>query len=297
MISGEYLVLDGAECFAVPTRFGQSLQINSKGSTKPNIHWKAYENNFPWFEAVFSNHDFAIQNTSDQKTAKKLAGLFLAARNLNPGFISHEMSYQAETHLEFQRNWGLGSSSSLISNIAYWANVDPFELHFSVSEGSAYDLACARAEHPIIYSIENKKPRISKVTFKPDFRDKIYFVFSGQKQDSNQGIKNYRRISSQNFPESILKMTNLSRGFAKAKNIEEFNSLIREHENLVAEITGFTSIKQKRFPDFEGEIKSLGAWGGDFLMLTYEGSRTELQKYLTTKGINTVFGFNEILKA
>ena len=60
------------------------------------------------------------------------------------------------THLEFPRDWGLGSSSTLINNVAQWAQVDPFELHFKVSNGSGYDIACAKRRYPIVYSTQNQ---------------------------------------------------------------------------------------------------------------------------------------------
>ncbi len=60
------------------------------------------------------------------------------------------------THLDFPRDWGLGSSSTLINNVAQWAQVDPFDLHFKVSNGSGYDIACANEDSPIVYSTQNQ---------------------------------------------------------------------------------------------------------------------------------------------
>jgi mevalonate kinase len=41
LITGEYLVLDGAKAFALPTKFGQSLIIE-EGSNKA-IQWISYD--------------------------------------------------------------------------------------------------------------------------------------------------------------------------------------------------------------------------------------------------------------
>ena len=48
-ISGEYLVLDGADAFALPTKFGQNLVVEP--GENQNIEWKSYDyDNQLWFE-------------------------------------------------------------------------------------------------------------------------------------------------------------------------------------------------------------------------------------------------------
>ena len=83
------------------------------------------------------------------------------------------------THLDFDPNWGLGSSSTLISLLAQWANVNPYELLKMTMGGSGYDIACATASQPIIYRLENGSPIVEKADFKPAFADKLYFVYQG----------------------------------------------------------------------------------------------------------------------
>jgi mevalonate kinase len=51
LITGEYLVLDGAKAFALPTKFGQSLIIE-EGSNKA-IQWVSYDGSV-WFENTIS---------------------------------------------------------------------------------------------------------------------------------------------------------------------------------------------------------------------------------------------------
>ena len=52
------------------------------------------------------------------------------------------------------------------------------------------------------------------------------------------------------------------------------------------------TIKKEFFSDFNGEIKSLGAWGGDFIMVSSEDNPLN---YFKNKGYNTVFKFNDLL--
>ena len=49
-------------------------------------------------------------------------------REQNQDFLAELKGAVIETQLDFLRNWGLGSSSTLINNIAQWANVNPFDL-------------------------------------------------------------------------------------------------------------------------------------------------------------------------
>ena len=50
-------------------------------------------------------------------------------------------------------------------------------------------------------------------------------------------------------------------------------------------------VKLKYFKDYNGEIKSLGAWGGDFILAAGPCNSKE---YFNNKGYETVFNFNEI---
>jgi hypothetical protein len=46
------------------------------------------------------------------------------------------------------------------------------------------------------------------------------------------------------------------------------------------------------FSDFKGEIKSLGAWGGDFVMVISESDPTA---YFSEKGFTTVISYDEMI--
>ena len=46
------------------------------------------------------------------------------------------------------------------------------------------------------------------------------------------------------------------------------------------------------FPDFDGVIKSLGAWGGDFVMVISNENPTD---YFMEKGYETVIPYEEMI--
>ena len=72
---------------------------------------------------------------------------------MNPSVFSNSASFSITTQLSFPRNWGLGSSSTLINNIAQWFQIDAFELLHQSFGGSVYDIACAQNNNPITYRI------------------------------------------------------------------------------------------------------------------------------------------------
>ncbi len=290
LITAEYLIMNGATALAVPLKYGQSLEINKKNSEK--ITWQTnIKNNF-WFKVDFDNN-FNIIETSNFKTASFLSSLLKAARKLNPNFVTNS-NYNITANINFDINWGLGSSSSLISNIAHWANVNPFNLFYQIANGSAYDIACARENQPIIYRINNKTPEYNTASFNPVFKNQLYFAYLGKKQNSEKAIKTFKEKNKFSY-ENINNVSELTNLFLKAKNISEFASLMYEHEKLIGSILNKTTVKNKFFYNFDGEIKSLGAWGGDFIMIASKLPFETIKKYFFDKGIKIIFRYNEII--
>ncbi len=296
MISGEYLVLHGARSLAVPSKFGQKLLIDRYDTGQPLLQWRTFVNEDFWFEAEFSLPEFDVQKTNKIDIANRLSEILIAAAGINPGFIDYEKLYHAESRLDFDLSWGLGSSSSLISNIAYWAGVDPFDLHFKVSQGSAYDIACARAEKAIVYSVHEKQAGFEEVDFRPPFKDHLFFAYSGKKKKSDESVADFLEKKKNKIGSMVHQVNSLTEKMVKARELEDFSMLVKDHERLIAGICGQKPVKQDRFPDFDGEVKSLGAWGGDFLMFCFKGTKIDLIDYLENKSINEVFAFDEILK-
>ena len=47
------------------------------------------------------------------------------------------------------------------------------------------------------------------------------------------------------------------------------------------------------FPDYKGSIKSLGAWGGDFILATGD---KEDRNYFINKGLRSIIEFKDMIK-
>lgn len=179
LISGEYLVMEGAKSFALPLKQGQSLSLKSNNK-KGLLIWNALLSDGNWFQATFDTKKLNIIETSNRQLAEKLSQILLACRQLSTTFLKEETGFSVETKLDFNPEYGFGSSSTLISNIALWADVSPFELLRLTFGGSGYDIACARIHSPLFYQLTDTGPKIEEVTFNHTYKKQIdqFFILS-----------------------------------------------------------------------------------------------------------------------
>lgn len=299
LISGEYFVLDGALSLAIPTKMGQSMVVTILNEPKTLI-WRSYGIDGPdqiWFEAYFNINKLMPEQASDPKAAQALAALFQSIQRQRPGFWNNHVNTGLiiETFLEFPRKWGLGTSSTLINNLTQWSNTDPYELLRKSFGGSGYDLACANAKGPILFQRIDEKPQYVHYPFLPPFLDQIYFVYLGKKQNSREGIARYRQLMAQPNPALIDEVSSLSAQLSAAHSLEEWNDLIEVHEDLISKSIALPKVKDLYFKDFPGQVKSLGAWGGDFAMASANWSKKEMENYFLDKGFDVVLPYNKMV--
>lgn len=303
MLTGEYLVLDGAKSLALPTVFGQDLIVET--IKEPQLVWRSFTNTGEcWFEAVFDLPKLRLKNAtfnSDKEgsaefIAETLHSILTEARKLNPDFLQTNSGCVVKTNLTFPRNWGLGSSSTLINNIASWAKVDAYQLLWNAFSGSGYDIACAQNDTPIFYQLENKKPTIEQVVFDPSFKEELFFVYLNRKQNSREGIQRYKEYKLNRFFDSvqddIKEISMLSDEFVKANSVVDLNKVIEEHEAIISSIIKLNPVKKELFLDYFGAVKSLGAWGGDFVLAT---GNEDTPNYFKQKGYETVLSYSKMI--
>ena len=290
LLTGEYLVLKGAEALCIPTNFYQTLNV--KKSKKSFFHWKSYNHsNNLWIEAKLNACDLKILSEENKETLF-LQRLLENARKINPEFLNCESGYNIESKMNFNKNWGLGSSSTLINNISQWADINPFNLLWSVSNGSGYDIASSISNGPIIYKLINNKPIYDLIEFKPLFHQNLFFVYMNKKKQSEDEVKYFNnniKVDKKNI-DTISSITNK---MIKCENLESFKNLIFEHEKTLSKTLKKEMVKEIFFNDYGGEVKSLGAWGGDFILAA---GPKDSKKYFEEKGFKTIFSFNDMLK-
>ena len=302
LITGEYLVLDGALSLAIPTKFGQDLKVESHPFGE--LHWLSLgADGKVWFEETFKiqTNEILKQVQNDDPISNRLLQILHAAKDLNPDFLSDNNGYKITTQLEFPKNWGLGTSSTLINNISNWADINPYDLLQLTFGGSGYDIACAETNEPITYKIDHdeilnqahddKKIKIQSANFNPSFKSNLYFVHLNQKQNSREGIAQYRANTS-DLKQEIEEINHITTAMIDCDTLEHFQQLINQHEQIISKIIKQKPVKEHLFNDFDGSIKSLGAWGGDFVLVA---SKDNPHNYFENKGFSTVIEYNKMI--
>lgn len=297
LLTGEYVVLDGAKALALPTLYGQRLEIEPllDGET---FLWISYDfEDNQWFSAVYTLHEKTILKTTDEVVAKRLQEIFKAIDQLTAVPFPAQACI-IRSHLDFPNEWGLGTSSTLISLLSEASGTDPYALLSATFGGSGYDIACAQSDSPIVFSLKNKIPEWSKVNFQPAFAPFLYFVYLGKKQDSREGIKHYRNTVSKEEKESAIKQINAltEKLLEHELDIFSFQKYLAEHEAVIGKLINLTPVKERCFSDFNGAVKSLGAWGGDFVLAVSLDSEENIKKYFHEKGLDTIIPYHQMIK-
>ena len=291
LITGEYLVLDGALALAIPTKYGQSLTVEPFEESQ--FKWESYDSNGNlWFETNLSLKDgFNSSDELGNSIIDRLLEILKATKKQNPTFLTGQTGIKIKTQLDFPINWGLGTSSTLINNIAQWANIDPYKLLADTFGGSGYDIACAKHNTPITYQLEQNRRTIIERDFNPEFNQQLYFVFLNKKQNSRDGIATYKK----NKTDSNLALTEISaitNDMISCTTLETFQFLMQRHETIISNIIKQKPIKEALFNDFNGSIKSLGAWGGDFVLVASEENP---EAYFRKKGFDIIIRYREMI--
>lgn len=293
LLTGEYAVLDGAKALGLPTKLGQKLIV--KRTTSSDLIWESLDmKGKTWFESTISLFDFSAVTTTDQKVSDYLQKLLKNAVRLNSEFLSQWNGFKIETQVEFPLDWGLGSSSTLIYLISEWAEVNPLLLYFKTEDGSGYDVACAFSDGPVEYVNSPDEVAYTEVDFNPKFKDNLFFIHLGNKQNSAQGIKDYIK-AVKNKSAFVKTITSITEEIRTTKDLSDFEKLLQKHEDTVSSHTGFEKVKDRLFSDYSGTVKSLGAWGGDFVMATSVDGMEYVKKYFNSKGYDTILGYQEII--
>lgn len=293
LISAEYMVLHGSKALAVPLQPGQILR-RIRSENRHVFSWKAHYGTEAWFTASYDPSSLKILKTSDQEKAESLCALIRACIEMSPSFQQELFTWDVETDLEFSPDWGFGSSSTLTALLAEWAEVNPLDLHYMTSEGSGFDVACAIAEQPILYWLRNGDPHYQHVPFNPPFAEQLYFVWLGTKQNTREHLVQMAEHMNPGY-EEILYFNSLSQQLIEATELSDFQKLMEEHEDRLSALIRKEKVASIRFPDLPGSVKSLGAWGGDFVMIASDADQHTLNNYLNGRGLTTIFNYKDLV--
>ncbi len=290
LLTSEYLVLDGAQALALPTKKGQHLDVSMQDKKK--INWTSYlHNGDTWLDYTFT---FPLEEIKSEGDAlyDRLLSILLAARALNPSFLNTQQGYIIKSTLEFKKDWGLGSSSTLLANIARWASVDPYKLLDMTFGGSGYDIACATTPSALVYQKTSTTPIVTPVTYNPPFKEELHFVYLNKKQNSRESIKHYRSLDQKALTKEKTRFTKFTQDLLNCTSILTFEKLLSEHEDHLSRILKTPTIKSQLFADYPRAIKSLGGWGGDFILVVGTASQMD---YFKNKGYDTIIPYTAMI--
>lgn len=301
LITGEYVVLDGALSLAVPTKYGQRMDVEFRENS-------GGENTLTWYsidsegETWYREEFLIIESGTEQSrtvrlndtvlcninsVSDSLVTLFNKACEGNPWFLDGG-SYTVRTYLDFPNDWGLGSSSTLICNLAKWAEVDAFELSEASFGGSGYDIAVGMMGGDVLY----RSPEMWEgYVYQPPFADQLYLIHLNQKQNSREGIKSYREKKTDDY--LIQQISDITECLIQDDSFDVFQQCLEEHEKLISAHLEMPTVKERLFDDYPFAIKSLGAWGGDFVLACGDESTPD---YFKSKGYNTVLRYQDLIK-
>lgn len=290
LLTSEYAVLDGALALAVPTKWGQEFFYEEKADGESLVFWEAFHQEKNWLKATINYANWTAAETNLPEAAAFILKTLQNVAQLSDLKFKDDYSYQLKTNLQFPSNFGLGSSSTLMNNLAEWAEIDPFSLNELSLGGSGYDIAVARERTAVLYQNFDGSPLSERVLFKPKFKDELVFIHLNKKQDSREGIQLYR--SKAKSPELISMLSAITREVAKCEDLERFSELMEIHERQLSKFLTLKTAKETYFLNCPVFVKSLGAWGGDFVMSRkFEGFET----YFSELGFQDVFEWDEII--
>ena len=290
LLTSEYMILDGALALAIPTQFGQKLTIQEIEDAQSLIIWESLCQNQLWVKTKINYKNWKILESNLTDSALFIMNIIKEIQKLSSDKFKKNTSYLIKSNLEFPQNFGLGSSSTLLTNLARWAKITPFELNENILGGSGYDIAVAQNSSAILYQIKDKIRHIEKINFLPKFKNELLFIHLNQKQNSREGIKLYHSKNKSQL--LIQEFSEITKSIVQCNDINSFSELMNIHEKKLSQFLGLKTAKEIYFSDCPVFIKSLGAWGGDFVM---SKKFDDYQKYFTQKGFKNVFTWQNLI--
>lgn len=290
LLTSEYSVLDGALALAVPTKQGQEFFFEEKSDGGALVHWEALHQGNPWLKVCIDYKTWTVVHTNIPQAGAFVLKVLQNVSELSSTKFKGNETYILTTNLQFPPDYGLGSSSTLMNNLAEWAGTDAFILNDLSLGGSGYDIAVAKEKTPILFQLNEEKRISTPVVFSPSFKDQIIFIHLNQKQDSREGINMYR--SKVKSTVLIDELTAITHKVVHCKDLNEFSAMMTAHEQLLSDFLNIPTAKEKIFKSCPSFIKSLGAWGGDFIM----GSKfSNYQNYFNERNFHTIFSWDDLI--
>ena len=288
LLTGEFLILKGAKGLSLPVKFGQHMKIIPTKTEQ--LEWIGLERDGKeWLHVTMKKDLSEILASVPDNAGNEILQILRIVKEMRPELFKR--GYKIITKFDFEKNWGLGTSSSLIANLSKWAQINPFALLDKTFNGSGYDVITSLAGKPLVFQ-RTGIGRVWQFTeFNPPFRKKLYFIHLNKKQPTVPIVNKFKKITP---PEkAVQRISEITDAVLHTTDEKEFAALIEEHEQIIGKILRKKPVKERLFADFNGSVKSLGAWGGDMILALGD---KKTPSYFKNKGYKTVFRFDELIR-
>ncbi|MDV3573292.1 30S ribosomal protein S6 [Elizabethkingia anophelis] len=282
--------MDGAKALAIPTKPGQDLSAEKIDDHRSLIYWETYREGKLWLKTCIDYKNLFVTETNIANASAFILKIFSTLKDMGSESLEADYSYILKSNVQFPENFGLGSSSTLMNNIANWGNVDAFALNDIALGGSGYDIAVAKAGAPIIYTRNGGNKTVETVNYSPSFKDQLLFVHLNKKQDSREGITMYKQMEKSQ--DLIHYFSELTDEILISENLENFSLIMEDHEKTMSNFLKIPTVKEKYFKNAPSFFKSLGAWGGDFILTT---KFCDYENYFLHNGFPNFFSYDELI--
>lgn len=286
LLFGEYFVLKGSPCFAVPLKFGQNLKVRYNGA--PGVSWEVHDPYGQWIKVQF-NEKLEVLEATDKKQASQIREVLRILQKSKPDINWNGLSFHFS--IDFDRAFGFGTSSTFLSLLAQWSGVSAYDLLAHTFGGSGYDIAAAQESKAFTYTIDDRI--IDRLEINENIQRQVLFVYLGNKQKSASEVQRFSSLSVS--VEQMETMRKIVGEATECEEIEAWEALMEKSENLLSSVLKTEKVKEKLFSDYPYSIKSLGAWGGDFVMATCRNTE-EAKAYFQKKNKQPVFLYKELIK-
>lgn len=297
LLNGEYTVLVGFEGMALPAKCGQWLDtwvFNTPNGKVDTLYYQALdENELPWFQLEVSL-DEMLPSSEISADDKPVAEVFLKLLNLvADSFFESGKSIRLVTRLEFNRNSGLGSSSTFVALMSQFFGLNPQEVQAQLFGGSGYDVAIAQVQKPLIFWKNEQGAHFRPWKLSSSLTQQWNIVFWGEKVNSRTSSANVKNTLEQLSQDTAYKMQlekilSLTRDAQDIPTLETSLEMMQMFLSQLLEMdTPYQTLGIK--PVSQGLCKWLGAWGGDMLLV----NKKILQEYSTVFKNKTVVLWND----
>ncbi len=288
LLTSEYFILDGATGWAMPTQYGQKMIATP--TEKPM--WQAFlHDKTLWLETAI-NTDIA----SNSSETTLLFEILNYIKQENPEQYHKKINHSFELFINFNRAWGLGSSSTFIALIADFFEIDAYKLNRTFFKGSGYDIACAFASEALLYTnLDIDVRRIENLSIAESIKPHLFFIYTGQKQNSREAIQYYRNLPQKEKDVAINDLNFITNELIRKQDYKDWLYFLKIHEDIISKVLKLEKISHTLAKELPFFSKSLGAWGGDFILCLANDEPNIIKTRITETGFNTCFEYKDII--